>query len=160
LYYVPEKEMKIHANRAKIFFTWLQTWAIITALLISWLGSSRSLDVWNRPLLSLLGLYYQHESEARLFNSEWRIVTYLNLQQASNNVDVIGKYLGATVDFCKKHDKTLWLNFTECRTTIFNATRQPEKLKGMRNLAYQLTRTEMSLVRRRRGILTLCGPAI
>jgi hypothetical protein len=102
-------------------------------------------------------LYYQHETEARLFNSEWKIVTYLSLQQASDNVDVIGKYLGATVDFCGKHDKTLWLNLSECRTTIFDATRQYEKLKGMRNLAHQLTRTETSLVRKKRGLFNFIG---
>jgi hypothetical protein len=39
------KEMEIHTNRAKVFFTWLQMWATVTALLISWLGSSGSLDV-------------------------------------------------------------------------------------------------------------------
>jgi hypothetical protein len=66
-------------------------------------GSSGRLGVPSSP-----GLYYQHETEARLFSSEWRTVTYLNLQQVSDKVDVTGKYLGATVDFCKKHDKTLW----------------------------------------------------
>lgn len=80
-------------------------WAIITAVLISCLGLSSSLDVRNRPLPSSPGLYYQHEAKARLFNSEWKIVTYLNLQQANNNADVTGKYLGATVGFCEKHDK-------------------------------------------------------
>jgi hypothetical protein len=28
-----------------------------------------------------------------------------NQQQASDNVDVIGKYLGTTVYFCGKHDR-------------------------------------------------------
>jgi hypothetical protein len=41
--------------------------------------------------------------------------------------------------------------------TIFDATRQFEKLKGMRNLAYQLTRTETSLVRRRTGLFSFIG---
>jgi hypothetical protein len=132
-------------------------WEIVTTLLISWLGSSGSLDVRKRPLPSSPGLYYQHVSEARLFNSEWKIVTYLSLQQASDNVDVIGKYLGATVEFCEKHDKSLWLNLSECRTIIFYATRQFEKLKGMRNLATQLTRTESKVVRRKRGFFNFIG---
>jgi predicted kinase len=79
------------------------------------------------------------------------------LQQASDNVDVIGRYLGATTDFCEEHVKKLWLNLSECRTTIFDATRQVEKLKCMKNLAHQLTRTEVSLVRKKRGLFNFIG---
>jgi hypothetical protein len=39
----------------------------------------------------------------------------------------------------------------------FYATRQHEKLKGMRNLAHQLTRTETSLVRKKRGLFNFIG---
>jgi hypothetical protein len=47
------------------------------------------------------GLHYQHEGEARLFNSEWKIVTYINLQQASENVDMVEKYIGETIIFLR-----------------------------------------------------------
>jgi hypothetical protein len=132
-------------------------WTVITTLLIVWLATGRSLDIRNNPVPSSPGLYYQHESEARLSHSEWKIVTYLSLGQASDNVDIIGKYLQATIDFCRKHDKTLWLNLTECRTMIHDATTRLERLKGVRDLAHQLTRTEASLVRRKRGLFNFIG---
>jgi hypothetical protein len=69
-------------------------------------------------------------------------MTYLNLQQASNNVDVISQYTEQTIGFCKKHDNTLWLNLTECRTAINDVTRKLANLKEMRDLVSQLTRTE------------------
>jgi hypothetical protein len=43
-------------------------------------------------------------------------VTYLDLERASKNLDTVGTYIDLTIGFCKKHDKSLWLNFTECRT--------------------------------------------
>jgi hypothetical protein len=81
-------------------------------------------DVRVEPIHNSPGLYYQHECEARLYNSEWRVVTYLNLQQASDNIDVVERYIEETTGFCKKHDHFLWLNLTECRTTIGDATRK------------------------------------
>lgn len=74
---------------------------------------SGSLDIQNRPVL-----YYQQEFEASLFDSGWKIVTYLHFQQATDNVDVIGKYIRATIDLCEKHHIALWLNLTGCRANL------------------------------------------
>jgi hypothetical protein len=115
------------------------------------------LDIRNKPIESSPGLYCQHKAEARLYNSEWKIVTCLNLQQASANVDMIGKYINATIDFCKKHNKSLWLNLTECRATIHDATRKLENLKEMRSLVSQLTRTEKNIPQQKRGLFNFVG---
>jgi hypothetical protein len=132
-------------------------WAIVASILLSEIVLGGSLDIRNEPIEHSPGLYYQHEAQARLYNSEWKIVTYLDLQQASDNVDVVGKYIEATVDFCNKHSNSLWLNLTECRTTIRDATRKLEGLKGMRSLASQLTKTERNEPRTKRGLFNFVG---
>jgi superfamily I DNA and/or RNA helicase len=83
-----------------------------------------------------------------LYSSEWKIVTYLNLQQAINNVDLINKYVETTIEFCKRHDTSLWLNLTECRTTINDATRKLGNQKEMRSLV----RMEKNTPRAKRGL--------
>jgi hypothetical protein len=50
----------------------------------------------KQTITELTGTVLPARVQSELFNNEWGIVTYLNLQQASDNVDVIGKYLGAT----------------------------------------------------------------
>jgi hypothetical protein len=70
------------------------------------------------------GLYFEHQSEARLYNSEWKVVTYVDTRQASENLDMKEKYIALTLGFCKKHDSTLGLNVTSCRTTINEADRK------------------------------------
>jgi hypothetical protein len=132
-------------------------WAIVASILLGEMVLGGSLDIRNEPVEHSPGLYCQHETQARLYNSEWKIVTYLDLQQASDNVDAAGKYIEATVDFCNKHSNSLWLNLTECRTTIRDATRKLERLKGMRNLASQLTKTERNLPRTKRGLFNFVG---
>jgi hypothetical protein len=72
-------------------------------------------------------------------------VTYLDLKQARDNLDTVGNYINLNIGFCNKHDKSLWLNLTECRTTINDATRKFENLRTMRNLVSQLTRRERRL---------------
>jgi hypothetical protein len=62
---------------------------MLTAVLLYGTILVGGLDVKNEAVKNSPGLYYQHESAARLYNSEWKIVTYLNLQQASDNVDII-----------------------------------------------------------------------
>jgi hypothetical protein len=88
-------------------------WAIVASILLAEIVLGASLDIRNEPVENSPGLYYQHDAQARLYNSEWKIVTCLDLQQASDNVDVTGKYVEATVNFCKKHSNSLWLNLAE-----------------------------------------------
>jgi hypothetical protein len=132
-------------------------WAIVASIVLTEIVLGGSLDIQNEPTENSPGLYYQYEAQARLYNSEWKIVTYLELQQASDNVDVIGKHIEATIDFCNKRSNSLWLNLTECRTTIRDATRKLQKLKDMRNLALQLIRTEKNAPRTKRGLFDFVG---
>ena len=67
-------------------------WVLILGIIVSGVAEGVALDVRIEPVQSSPGLYYQHEADARLYNSEWKIVTYLNLKQASDNVDTVSKY--------------------------------------------------------------------
>jgi hypothetical protein len=100
----------------------------VGALIIG-LVEVRTLDVRVEPIPSSPGLYYQHQAEARLCTSEWRVVTYLDLKKASDNLDIVGNYINLTTGFYNKHDKSVWLNLTDCRTTINDATSKSGNLK-------------------------------
>jgi hypothetical protein len=132
-------------------------WMLIVGALIFGLVEVRAVDVRVKPIPSSPGLHYQHQAEARLYSSEWRVVTYVDLNQASENVDIVGHYINLTIDFCNKHDKSLWLNLTECRTTIKDAFRKYGNLKSMRNLISQLTRTARVRRRKTRGLFNFIG---
>jgi hypothetical protein len=95
-------------------------WAVIAGALIVGIASSGSVDVRNDPIRRSPGLYFLHEAQARLYTSEWRIVTYINLQQASDNVNAIGKYIESTERFCGEYNRLTGLNLTECMTPVKN----------------------------------------
>jgi hypothetical protein len=64
------KELKIHANWAKLFFTWLQM-TLILFVLLGWITYGKALDVWVQPVHNSPGIYYQHEGKVNLYSSEW-----------------------------------------------------------------------------------------
>jgi hypothetical protein len=70
---------------------------------------------------------------------------------------MIDKYIGLTLGFCKKHDSTLCLDLTDCRKTIHEADRKLVRLKLMRDLPKQISRSDNKIHRQRRGILNLIG---
>jgi hypothetical protein len=80
--------------------------------------------------------------EAKLYTSEWSIVTYINLQQASDNANAFGRYIESTERLCGKHNRLAGLNQTECITTMYDARKELGNLKEMRSLVSQITRTE------------------
>jgi hypothetical protein len=73
-----------------------------------------------------LGLYYDHIGEAQLYNMEWRILTYINLQEADRNLETIKKYAQLSVEFCKNHDNH-WIGFIDC----MKITRYIDRIRKM-----------------------------
>jgi len=45
---------------------------------------------------------------------EWRILTYISLQEADKNVETVKKYAQLSMDFCKNHEHAYWINLTDC----------------------------------------------
>jgi hypothetical protein len=55
------------------------------------------------------GLYYDHIGEAQLYNTEWKLLTYVDLQEVDRNLETIVKYAELSKEFCKKHEQTFWV---------------------------------------------------
>jgi hypothetical protein len=87
-----------------------------------------SLDFRIEPIPESPGLYYEHVGEARLSSSEWKILSYINLTQVDTNFDVVKRYAKFTVDFCQTHERSDWVNLTECKASITHVARKTDKL--------------------------------
>jgi hypothetical protein len=90
----------------------LRLWTIFTLLTL--LRKATALDATLQRFKESPGLYYDHIGEAQLYNTEWRIVTYVNLQEADQNLETVRKYARLSVEFFKDHEHTYWVNFTDC----------------------------------------------
>ena len=88
------------------------------------------------------GLYYDHIGEAQLYNTEWRILTYINLQEADQNLETIKKYAQLSMDFCNNHQHTYWINLTDCTKITRYIDRQIMEVEDLKSLVKQLTRIE------------------
>jgi hypothetical protein len=60
--------------------------------------------MWVKPISRSPGFYYQHKAEAKLYSSEWRVVTYNDLKEATENVNIVGNYINLAIEFCNNHD--------------------------------------------------------
>ena len=73
-----------------------------------------ALDVTIQPFKESPGLYYSHLGEAQLYNTEWKIITYINLHDAEENFRVVKDYAHMSINFFKEHINTFWVNHTDC----------------------------------------------
>jgi hypothetical protein len=80
------------------------------------------------------GLYYDHIGEAQLYNTEWKIVTYVNLHDADKNLEAVKRYAQLSIEFCKNHQQTFWINFTDCMRTIRHTNMQITEVENMKSL--------------------------
>ena len=128
-------------------------WPLLCVVIIA----GQDIDFQIEPVQSSPGLYYQPVGTARLYSSEWKVVTYLSLKVASDNVDEIRKYIDFTAAFCVKHSNLWQPNPTICNSILDTVKREYEKVQEMRSLVLQLTRTERGTSRQLKGIFNLVG---
>ena len=79
----------------------------IIATFFTLLTPTSTLDATLQKFKESLGLYYDHMEEAQLYNTEWRILTYVNLQEADQNLETVRKYAQLSMNFCKNHQHIL-----------------------------------------------------
>ena len=115
-------------------------WTICTLLTL--LTQATALDATLQRFKESPGFYYDHIGQAQLYNIEWRIVTYINLQEGGQNLETIKKYAQLSMDFCKHHEHTYWINFTDCMKITHYIDRQIKEVEDLKLLVRQLTRIE------------------
>lgn len=120
-------------------------------------GASQGANFKIEPVPSSSGLYYQPAGTARLYSTEWRILTYLSLEEASANVDAIRKYIEFMIVFCTKHSTALQTDSTICKGLLDTIKKEYDKIQELRGLVLQLTRIERGTYRQKRAIFDMVG---
>ena len=112
-------------------------------LLLALLTSTAALDATLQKFKELPGLYYDYIGEAQLYNTEWRLLTNIDLQEADQNLEFTKKCAQLSIEFCRKHKHTYWINLTDCTIITRYIDRQIREIKDLRLLVRQLTRIRM-----------------
>jgi hypothetical protein len=132
-------------------------WLFYTFLLVC--AGTVALDVTTQTFKGSPGLYYDHLGEAQLYNTEWKIVTYINLCNAEEKFRVVKDYAQMSINFCKKYVNTSWSNYTDCIKDIPHIHRQIQETDNLRMLAGQFTKDEDDPIQSRykRGVFNFIG---
>ena len=92
-----------------------------------------------------------------MYTNEWKIVTYLDLQVASGNIEAVGKYIDFAVAFCMRYNELLHPNPPVCYTVLNTVKREYAKVQELGGLVIQLSSREEGTHRRKRGIFNAIG---
>jgi ferritin len=80
------------------------------------------------------------------------------LKDADHNLDAVKKYAQLSMEFCKNHEHTRWINFTNCLKITDYMDRQIKEVEYLKSLVRQLTRAEdKEQSRFKRGIFNFIG---
>jgi hypothetical protein len=65
----------------------IRVWVV--GVILSFLVQTSALDASLQHFKESPGLYYDHLGEAQLYHTEWKVVTYINLQHADRNLKIV-----------------------------------------------------------------------
>ena len=60
-----------------------------------------ALDVTVQQFKESPGLYYDHVGQAKLYSTELKFVTYIDLEMADGNLETVRNYAQMSAEFCK-----------------------------------------------------------
>jgi hypothetical protein len=109
-----------------------------------------TLDVSVQQFKESPGLYYDHIGEARLYSTEWKVVTYINLETADKNFRTVRNYAQMSADFSKRQEHKFWVNYTGCLNTIRQTDRPIKEVNDLKLILRQLTRDEDEILTTRK----------
>jgi hypothetical protein len=113
-----------------------------------------ALDVTVQPFKKSPGLYYDFIGDVQLYNTKWKIVTYINLETVDNNFKTVENYAQMSVDFCRRYEHKALVNYTGCLNTIRRNDGPLKEVRNLRTILTQLTRNEDEFIhaRNKRGV--------
>jgi len=128
-------------------------------VLLTTCSVSIALDVTVQQFKESPGLYYDYVAEANLYSTEWKVVTYINLEIVDDNFKTVRKYAQMSADFCKRHEHKFWVNYTGCLNSIRQTDRPVKEVNDLRLILRQLTGNEDAPIhtRDKRGMFNFIG---
>jgi hypothetical protein len=84
-------------------------------------------------------------------------LTYIDLQEADRNLETVAKYAQLSKEFCKNHEHSFWINFTDCVRIARYTVRQFKEVEELKMLVRQFTRIEEDQMRFKRGVFNFVG---
>ena len=127
-------------------------------LLLALSTSTAALDATLQNFMESPGLYYDHIGEVQLYDTEWILLTHIDLHEADHNLESTEKYAQLSIQFCRKHEHTYWIKATDCTKITRYIDRQIRELEGLKLLVRQLTRNkDEERVRFKRGVFNSIG---
>ena len=117
-----------------------------------------ALDVTVQQFKESSGLYYDHVGEVKLYSTEWKFVTYIDLELADGIFETVRIYAQMSAEFCKRHEHVFWTN-TGCSNGVRQVDIQIKEVNELELLLRQLTRIDDDSVYRRekRVVFNLVG---
>jgi hypothetical protein len=99
------------------------------------------------------GLYYELLGEATLYNTEWKTIVYVNLQQTDRETGQLGQYIGYINKLCQATEVQNW---TDCNHFSTLSKDRFKQIKGTEKLLNELIGNS-GHIRKRRGALNFVG---
>jgi hypothetical protein len=101
-----------------------------------------------------LGIYYENKGQITLYNTEWSVVVYVNLEGINKQSDVIDPYIKHVSNLCQEIGVQNW---TDCHHFEEIAHDKLRQVKKTEDLFADITNRKEGKTRRKRGLFNFIG---
>lgn len=115
--------------------------------------SEQKLDISVQKLENSPGLYYEYCGETQLYNTQWRLVTYINISQLGESFARLTRYVRLTSNLCEK-EQLQYRNKTLCSVGVNRIVNKLDSIKQVKDVIVDISSDNHSR-RRKRSIFPL-----
>jgi hypothetical protein len=100
------------------------------------------------------GIYFESKGHAKLYNTEWKTVVYINLKETTNQSVLVGQYIKHIKQLCQETEIRNWTGCNHFADSARDKFRQVQKAE---DLLVDITDNRYSNKRSKRGVFNFIG---
>lgn len=111
----------------------------------------------DEPITTTTGIYFDSVGYVHLYTSEWKLVTYINMEQAKNSLINVRQHIQSIFAICNELRNETWYQYSDCPTFKPYVNNKMKQVEYLKNIVADYTGAEPEPNRRKRAVLEFVG---
>lgn len=113
-------------------------------------------DFEHKPINEPVDVYFDAWGYVRMYSSQWKFVTYINMEPAKDSLNLVKQHSRAVFIFCETLRNQSWYQYTDCPTFKPYVNNKIKQVENLKNIVADYTESEPGR-RRKRAVLEFVG---
>jgi hypothetical protein len=108
----------------------------------------------HQPIVEPVNVYFDAWGYVQMYSSQWKFVTYINMEQAKDSLNSVKQHSRAVITFCENLKDQPWHQYTDCPTFKQYMNNRIKQIDNLKNIVADYTENDPGM--RKKSSVRFC----